>query len=224
MRPVAILVLLLLGLSVFSAVFFIGVTPSTSGSTRTIEPTIMSTLTKTVTSTVTVAKTVVEGSGSIPSSIVLKIAETYPNFETMQTYHVWLPAKPGTYVYSFAVFWRYGENHSHIIYFHPPEGGKITFMLDSLIQTRFAAAKNIPNVPAPNPPVALLRETVFTEDGQVSVMSWDIGPHVQGYASRPQVERGGHIAWAVSYTPLEQKAYGESLVARYYFLQIRVTF
>lgn len=222
MRPVAVLVAAFLALTVFSIAFFFPPQPSISNLTQTFYVT--STLTKTVTYTATMVKTAGEGSGSVPPSILLKIAEKYPSYETFQSYHVWLPAKPATYTYSFAVFWRFGENHTHIIFFHPPAGGRIVFMLGSLIQTRFAAAKNIPNVPAPNLPVALMSETVFTEDGQDFVKTWEIGPQVQGYPSQPQVERGGHMAWVISYKPLEHRDYGESLVARYYFLEVKVIF
>ena len=44
------------------------------------------------------------------------------------------------------------------------------------------------------------------------------------HIGQPQHASVGHQLWIIHYTPLELKNYGESLVARYYFLEVQVTF
>ncbi|MDW8063771.1 MAG: hypothetical protein RMI43_06340 [Candidatus Caldarchaeum sp.] len=173
-------------------------------------------------STVTRYTTVDKPGYSLPSALLEKLSSVVPNYEREEAYHIIVPSAPGTYSYGFAVFWKYGENHTHLLVFHAPENARYVFDVASFIQTRFVAAKNIPNVQASVFPRAELTETVVTSDGHIMVKKWDIQPTMPGYPSTPQIERGGSMVWVVSYKPLENVEYGESLVARYYFLEITV--
>ncbi|MEM1937073.1 MAG: hypothetical protein QXX49_02705 [Candidatus Caldarchaeum sp.] len=225
MKTAAVLVVVFLGLAAFSVLLVAGPrAESLTTATTTLTRTVVSTVVATQTVTTMVSKTA-SGTEVMQSSALLELLSSrYPNYESMETYRIKLPSKPGTYQFSFAVFWRYGQNHSHVIIIEPPEKAEMVFMLDSLIQTRFVSSRHLPNIPAPWPPTASLTETVLTEDGRVLSRTWNITRNVPGYPSTPQVERSGAQAWVVSYKPLQDEQSGDSLVARYYFLVVRVIF
>jgi len=221
LRTAAVLLAVMMGLGVF--IFFAANTPQQSGQTITHYTTIIKEITTTTTKTTLAVRTAGPGYSSMPADMLLRLAEMVPDYEKLETYHVWVPDKPGVYLYRFGIFWRFGENHTHLVVFHPPEGRRFTFRPDSLIQVRFAAAKNIPNNPSSITPTALIEEKVLTEDGAVYEKTWEIKPPLQGIPSQPQRETGGHQVWVITYRPLELRSYGESLVARYYFLELQVT-
>ena len=191
---------------------------------RTLEATSTTTRLATTTATITSTRfaTVTRQGYGMPTQLLEKLSSMLPNYDKAQAYHVYVPSEPGRYSYSFAVFWRYEENHTHLIYFHAPANKSFTLGLNSLIQTRFAAAKNIPNTPAAFIPRAEMTETVITERGESFTRRWDIVPTSPGYPSSPQVERAADMVWVITYRLLDDKEYGESLVARYYFLEIIV--
>jgi len=192
--------------------------PRTFETTSTTSRLVTVTATYTSTSYATVTR---QGYG-MPTQLLEKLSSILPDYEKAQAYHVYVPSEPGRYSYSFAVFWRYEENHTHLIYFHAPLNKTFIIGLNSLIQTRFAAAKNIPNTPAAFIPRAEMTETVITDRGDTMTRRWDIVPTSPGYPSTPQVERAGDMAWVITYRLLDDREYGESLVARYYFLEIIV--
>jgi hypothetical protein len=99
---------------------------------------------------------------SLPAKMILLLVETMPDHSKRRDIPYRGPDKPGVYLYRFAVFWKFGENHTHIVVFDPPENRRFIFRPDSLIQVRFAAAKNIPNNPSPIIPTALIKENVLT--------------------------------------------------------------
>ncbi|MEM0441267.1 MAG: hypothetical protein QXF45_07285 [Candidatus Caldarchaeum sp.] len=179
----------------------------------------------TITSVSTVVRfTTVDKPGySLPQPLMEKVAEIVPDYEKIQGYHILLPSEPGTYSYSFAVFWPYGENHTHLIFFHCEQTRRFVLTPSSFVQVRFVAARNIPNIQASVFPRGEIVETVVTDGGETSSKRWDIVPTIPGYPSTPQVERGGNMVWIVSYRPVEKGEYGESLVARYYFLEVTVS-
>lgn len=188
----------------------------------------ITTFTHTATATLTVTSTKftsVEKPGyGLPDLLLQKLSQIQPDYDTKEAYHVYVPDKPGTYSYGFAVFWKYGINHTHLIFFHVADNRRIVFGPSSFVQTRFVAAKNIPNIEASVIPRAYITETVITGGGETFSKSWQILPNIPGYPSTPQIERNvGDIVWIISYAPLEQRPYGESLVARYYFLEIIVS-
>ena len=220
MRAAAVFLALMMGLGVF--IFFLASYMPQSGQTITHYTTIVREVTTTTTKTTLAIKTAGPSYSSLPANMMLRLVNMVPDYQNVETYHIWVPDKPGVYLYKFAVFWKFGENHTHIVVFHPPENRRFIFRPDSLIQVRFAAAKNIPNTPSPITPTALIVENVLTEDETVYSKSWEINPPLQGIPSQPQQASGGHQLWIVQYTPLELKNYGESLVARYYFLEMQV--
>ncbi|MEM4494898.1 MAG: hypothetical protein QXE96_03770 [Candidatus Caldarchaeum sp.] len=190
--------------------------------TREIVSTTTRIITLTETSTITKFATVTRQGYGLPTPLLEKLSSMVPDYDRAQAYHIYVPGEPGVYSYGFAVFWRYGENHTHLIIFHALENKTIIIGLNSLIQTRFAAAKNIPNTPAAFIPRAEMTETVITDSGQTLTRRWEIIPTSPGYPSTPQVERAGDMVWVIQYRLLDEREYGESLVARYYFLEIIV--
>jgi len=220
LRAAALFLALMMGLGVF--IFSLASLVPQGGQTITHYTTVVREVTTTTTRTTLAIKTAGPGYSSLPANMMLRLVNMVPDYQNVETYHIWVPDKPGVYLYKFAVFWKFGENHTHIVVFHPPENRRFIFRPDSLIQVRFAAAKNIPNTPSPITPTALIVENVLTEDETVYSKSWEINPPLQGIPSQPQQASGGHQLWIVQYTPLELKNYGESLVARYYFLEMQV--
>lgn len=158
----------------------------------------------------------------LSKQLLEQLSRVVPGYEKIEAYHIIVPSTPGTHSYGFAVFWKQGINHTHLIFFHAPDNARYVLDVDSFIQTRFVAAKHIPTVEARIIPRAELTETVITEKGETYRKQWDILPTTPGYPSTPQVDRGGDMVWIISYRPLEEKDYGETLVARYYFLKITV--
>ncbi|MDW7978765.1 MAG: hypothetical protein RMH74_08180 [Candidatus Caldarchaeum sp.] len=222
MRTASVLLVLLLGLSAFSVIFLATPRGENQVKTTTFATTSTFTATTTISLTTTIVITETRQGWDPSSALVEAVGKRYPNQESFETYHIRLPNNPGTYYYSFAVFWKYNQNHTHIIYFHLPENKQMAILPDSTIQIRFVSARYLPNIPAPWPPIAEVVETVFTGDGFVSSRAWVLNRQIPGYPSSPQVERSGPQAWVVSYRPLDSEPAGESLVARYYFLVIRV--
>ena len=176
------------------------------------------TLTETTTSYITPDKRLIE-------ELVKKAEVSIGDFEKVPVYHVYLPESEGVYRYYFAVYWYYWENLTHIIILHKPADVSAIFQKKSLIQTRFAKAWNIPNNQAISAPRANLTEIVVTtaDEGRV-VRSWNITPNIHGYASRPVDKLGDITAWIVVYRLVEMppNTSEENLVARYYFLEVRI--
>ena len=65
---------------------------------------------------------------------------------------------------------------------------------------------------------------VTTADEKRVVRSWNITPNIHGYASRPVDKLGDITAWIVVYRLVEMppNTSEENLVARYYFLEVRI--
>ncbi|MEM3031636.1 MAG: hypothetical protein QW756_07490 [Nitrososphaerota archaeon] len=217
---VLILVMLVLGA--------VGVVALNLGRTETVTQTTFNTVT--VTSATTLILTATVGLGEthtivkpmIPDQIASLMEELVPGSTSSAIYYVKLPAEPGVYKYSFAVFWRFGEENIHTIVLESPEGRRFSIMPGSLIQVRFASAKNIPNTPAPFGSNATLTEVAIDSEGVVRIKSWEMLPNIYGIPSQPQIEYGSLSVWVVKYVPKEMGDAGESLVARYYFLEIAV--
>jgi hypothetical protein len=51
--------------------------------------------------------------------MILLLVETMPDHSKRRDIPYRGPDKPGVYLYRFAVFWKFGENHTHIVVFDP---------------------------------------------------------------------------------------------------------
>ena len=193
---------------------------------ETVSTTIINTTTVTTTAhyttTIGLSETYTVTKPPIPSTLSGKMEEIIPGSSIAPTYHIRLPSKPGVYKYNFAVFWKFKEEHIHTIIIEASEGMRFYIMPNSLIQVRLAAASNVPNTPAPFGPNAILTEIAFGDDGRARRQSWEMRPNVYGIPSKPQIETGTVAVMMVRYVPGEMGETGESLVARYYFLEISV--
>jgi len=213
-----------------AAVVIIPARVETVTTTLTQTQTIVSTSTQTTTVTgfVTVTNTLTEvreGPGSAyPPALASAMEKVVPGSTSAPAYHIYLPAEEGVYGYNFAVYWRYRENLTYVIVFHKQPGTSASTIGDSLIQTRFAAAWNIPNNQAHRAPRANLTEIELKSGGGMKTNSWNILPVLQGYPTKPVTTFDDITVWVVTYRLLEmpEGASDENMVARYYFIEIAV--
>jgi len=202
--------------------------PTTVATTLTELTTITKAATSTVATTqartVTSLSTVVVQPPALPSGLAEMMEEAVPGSTSAQAYHIYLPNDEGTYKYFFAVYWRYRDNLTHVIVFHKKPSTKAFMLSNSLVQTRFAAAWNIPNNQAARAPHANITEVVLSLGGTPTMRSWEIKPTLHGYASKPVSGLGETTVWIVTYQLIDmpEGASDENLVARYYFLEIGV--
>ena len=216
----ALLIIVMMVLGLVGVIAFIPARVETM--TTTIFNTTTMTATALHTTTIGLGETYTVTQPPIPPALSGKMEEIIPGSTTAATYHIKLPSKPGVYKYSFAVFWKFKEEHVHTIVIEASEGTRFYMMPSSLIQVRLAAASNVPNTPAPFGPNATLTEIALGDDGVVRSESWEMRPNVYGIPSKPQIETGTVAVMVVKYIPGAMGETGESLVARYYFLEISV--
>lgn|GEM_PF-2291086 len=213
-------------ITVMMVMGLVGVIAFAPSKTETITTTISTITTTTVTAlqttTIALGETYTVTKPIIPPALSNKMEEAIPGSTDAISYHIKLPSKTGLYKYSFAVFWKFKEEHIHTIVIEASEGTRFYMRPDSLIQVRLAAAGNVPNTPAPFGPNATLTEIALGDDGVIKSLNWEMRPNIYGIPSKPQIERGAMVVLVVKYTPGEMGETGESLVARYYFLEISV--